>query len=168
MQLHPIRANGLRRDVKLNAHWLVCRGNLHNAIDDARRLNRQLLPGEAEKVISWYERTIGWVPPWVRFYARFNPAALKGWRYRYENALVTLPQQVLPLSLLFGAARLEQTDAIRENVLMARAYGATIDDVIQTLGVTAVYGTEKVGAAYRAAGDILESWESSERSGQGG
>ena len=120
---------------------------------------REVRPGEIEKVIGWYERTAAWVPSWVRFYARHNPAALKGWRYRYEKALVTLPKQILPLSLLFGAARLEQKEAIRENVLVARAFGVELDDVIQSLGVTAVYGTEKVGLAYQAAGDVLDDWE---------
>jgi hypothetical protein len=119
----------------------------------------EVLPGELEQMVGWYERTIDWVPPWVRFYARYNPGALKGWRYRYENALVTLPKQVLPLSLLFGAVRLGQTAAIRENVLVARAFGATIDDVVQAVGVTAVYGTEKVSVAYEAMGDILDSWD---------
>lgn len=119
----------------------------------------EVLPGEVDKVIGWYERTINWVPNWVRYYARYNPGALKGWRYRYEKALVTLPKQVLPLSLLFGGARLEQKETIRENVLVARAFGATIDDVNQAIGVTAVYGTEKISVVYEAAGDIVDSWD---------
>lgn len=123
----------------------------------------EVLPGEVDKVIGWYERTINWVPNWVRYYARHNPGALKGWRYRYEKALPTLPKQVLPLSLLFGGARLEQKETIRENVLMARALGATIDDVTQAIGVTAVYGTEKISVVHEAAGDIIDSWDEEER-----
>jgi hypothetical protein len=119
---------------------------------------QQALPGEAKMVVDWYERTIEWVPPWVRYWARHNQAALKGWRYRYEKALVTLPKQVLPLSFLYAAVQLEQRDAIRENVLLARAFGTTADDVLQCIDVTAVYGTEKIGVAYEAAGDILDDW----------
>jgi hypothetical protein len=65
----------------------------------------EVLPGEVDKIVGWYERTIDWVPVWVRFLARYNPAALKGWRYRYEKALVTLPKQILPLSFR-GSGRL--------------------------------------------------------------
>jgi hypothetical protein len=119
----------------------------------------EVLPGEVEKVVAWYERTIGWVPTWVRYFARYNKAALKGWRYRYEKALVTLPKQVLPLSFLYAGVQFEQKETIRENVLLARTFGATLDDVIQAIGVTAVYGTEKVGVAYEAAGDILDTWD---------
>jgi hypothetical protein len=123
---------------------------------------QEVLPGEVNGVIAWYERTIGWVPTWVRYYGRFNARALKGWRYRYEKALVTLPKQVQPLSLLFAAVQLEQREAIRENVALARAFGATLDDVVQAIGVTAVYGTSKITVTYDAAGDILDNWATEE------
>lgn len=116
------------------------------------------LPGEVEKVISWYERTIDWVPNWVRYFARFNPAALKGWRYRYENALMTLPKQILPLSFIAAGTLFQQKELIRENVLMARAFGTALDDALQSIDTTVVYGTEKAAMAYEAAGDILENW----------
>lgn len=120
----------------------------------------EVLPGEVAKVVGWYERTIGWTPTWVRYFARSNPAALKGWRYRYEKALVTLPRQVLPLSFLFAGDHFEQREMIRENVLLARAFGVTLDDVVRAIGVNAVYGTPKITAAFEAAGDILDSWYS--------
>jgi hypothetical protein len=118
----------------------------------------EVLPGEVDKVVDWYERTIDWVPTWVRYFARYNPAALKGWRYRYEKALPTLPKQVMPMSLLFAGARLEQKETIRENVLLARSFGVPREDVLQALGVTAVYGTEKIAVAYEAAADIFDDW----------
>ena len=52
----------------------------------------------------------------------------------------------------------EQKDGIRENMLLARAFGATVTDVVQAIDVTGVYGTEKLGIAYEAAGDILDEW----------
>jgi hypothetical protein len=118
----------------------------------------EVLPGETDKIVGWYQRTIDWVPVWVRFLARYNPAALKGWRYRYEKALVTLPKQILPLSFLFAGIQFEQKEMIRENTLLARAFGATLDDVVQAIGVCAVYGTEKLTIAYETAGDILDNW----------
>jgi alkylhydroperoxidase/carboxymuconolactone decarboxylase family protein YurZ len=119
----------------------------------------EVLPGEVDKVVDWYERTIEWVPTWVKYFARYNQPALKGWRYRYEKALVTLPKQVMPMSLLFAGARLEQPETIRENVLLARAFGVPREDVLQAIGVTAVYGTSKVATAHEAAADIFDSWD---------
>jgi len=118
----------------------------------------EVLPGEVEKVVDWYERTIDWVPTWVEYFVKYNPGALKGWRYRYEKALTTLPKQIMPMSLLFAGARMEQKETIRENVLLARAFGVPREDVLQALGVTAVYGTAKIAAAYEAAADIFDSW----------
>lgn len=118
-----------------------------------------VLPGETEKVVGWYEGTIGWVPTWVRYFARYNQPALKGWRYRYEKALVTLPKQVLPLSFLYAGVQFEQRETIRENAFLARAFGVGLDDVVQAIDVTAVYGTEKVGFAYEVAGDLLDNWD---------
>jgi hypothetical protein len=115
-----------------------------------------VLPGEVEKIIQWYERTINWVPTWVRYFARHNPAALKGWRYRYENALVTLPRQVLPLSFLFAGAALEHKELTKENFLLARAWGVPVEQILQTIEIATVYGTEKISSAYAAIGDLLD------------
>lgn len=118
----------------------------------------EVLPGEIENVTDWYERTIDWVPTWVFYYAKYNPGALKGWRYRYEKALPTLPKQILPLSFLYAGVQFEQKDTIRENVLLSQAFGASRDDVTQCIDVCAVYGTEKLAIAYSSAGDILDDW----------
>ena len=115
-----------------------------------------VLAGEVEKIVGWYEQTISWVPGWVRYFARHNPAALKGWRYRYENALVTLPKQVLPLSFLFAGAALEYRELTRENFLLARAWGVPLEQVLQTIEIAAVYGTEKISSAYAAIGDLID------------
>lgn len=47
-------------------------------------------------------------------------------------------------------------ESIRENVLVARAFAAGLDDVLPGIGGTGVYGTEKLGYAYDAAGNILD------------
>jgi alkylhydroperoxidase/carboxymuconolactone decarboxylase family protein YurZ len=114
------------------------------------------LPGETGKIIRWYEQNINWVPGWVRYLARHNPGALKGWRYRYENALVTLPKQVLPVSCLFAGAALEQKELTRENFLLARAWGVPLEQILQTIEIAAVYGTEKISSAYAAIGDLID------------
>lgn len=118
----------------------------------------ELLPGEQEKIVGWYEGTIDWVPSWVHYFGRHNQRALKGWRYRYENALVTLPKQILPLSFITAGVQFKHEELLRENVLLARAFGTTLDDVLQSIDTCAVYGTEKVGFAYRHVGDLLDAW----------
>jgi hypothetical protein len=119
---------------------------------------RDALPGEVEKVIDWYEQTIGFVPSWVGHWAKFNPNALKGWRCKYEGALNLLPKQVMPLSALSAAVLFEWPEMLRENVLLARAWGADLTDVLAAIDVTSVYATEKISFATRVVGDILESW----------
>ncbi len=46
---------------------------------------------------------------------------------------------------------------IRENTLLARAFGATLDDDVQAIGVRAVYGTEKLTIACETTRDILDN-----------
>jgi hypothetical protein len=120
---------------------------------------REALPGEVEKVIAWYERTIDWVPPWVTYWAKYNPNALKGWRCKFEGALTLLPKQVMPLSCVYAAVQFEWPDMLRENVLLARAWGADLTDVLQVIDVCAVYATEKISFAARTVGDILDDWK---------
>ena len=46
---------------------------------------------------------------------------------------------------------------IRENTLLARAFGATLNDVVQAIGVCAVCGTGKLTIACETTGDILDN-----------
>jgi hypothetical protein len=61
------------------------------------------------------------------------------------------------VSFLFAGIQFEQQEIIRENTLLARAFGASLDDVVQAIGVRAVYGTEKLTIACETTGGILDN-----------
>lgn len=61
------------------------------------------------------------------------------------------------LSFLFAGIQFELQEMIRENTLLARAFGATLDDVVQAIGVCAVCGTETLTIACETTGDILDN-----------
>lgn len=46
---------------------------------------------------------------------------------------------------------------IRENTLLARAFGATLNGVVQAIGVCAVCGTGTLTIACETTGDILDN-----------
>jgi hypothetical protein len=135
--------------------WAADPGALSSGVDPA---TRQVLPGEVDKIVGWYERTLGEVPPYVRYLARFNQPALKAWRIRWEHALPTLPKQLLPMTLLTAACLHGEAADIRENVLLARAFGVHLDELRLALETCAVYGPGKLSTVMSAAGDILEAW----------
>lgn len=134
-------------------HWKAEPAAFASGLDFS---DMEALPGEVEKVIAWYEETIGWVPGWVRYFAKRNPAALKGWRYRYENALVTLPKQILPVSFLFAGVAFKHKELLRENFLLCRAWGVDDAQILQTLELSTVYGTEYLAFAYEVLGDLID------------
>jgi hypothetical protein len=114
----------------------------------------RLLPGEADLIAAWYERWCGEVPAWVGFLARHHPDVLKVQRLRFERALKVLPKQTLPLSMLHFRLMRGDVATIRENVLMARGFGVTRDQVVRTIAGAIEYGGEE---AVAVATSVVES-----------
>jgi hypothetical protein len=120
-----------------------------------------LLPGEAELVEAWYQRWLGEVPPWVGFLAKYHPNVLKVQRLRFERALKVLPKQALPLSMLHFRLMRGDTATIRENILMARGFGVTRDQVVRTIAGAIEYGGEEaVAVAASLVENELGDWPS--------
>ena len=65
----------------------------------------ELTDSDRTQLLGWYERTIGMVPQSVQFAIRYNPAFLKAYRLKWENAFRgALPKQMMPLFMLRNSA----------------------------------------------------------------
>lgn len=120
----------------------------------------EMLPGEAEQLEAWYQGTIGEVPPYVRFLARHRAPMLKSIRGRYEHCLRVLPKQFMPTTMLHYDVLRGFADGIRENVLLARAWGVTKEITLNTIGSATINaGSSGVSIVERAAGDVFDAWD---------
>lgn len=128
---------------------------------------------EVASLEDWYDRNVGEVPRFVRFMARHNPELLKAYRNRYENLLRLLPKQVMPTALIYIHSVLHNWGALRQNVMLAKNWGVTYDEVMNALWAAAIYyeidsGVDEI---WMAVGDVLDNWDggvSTERVEPGG
>ncbi|MEW1823119.1 hypothetical protein AB0323_20340 [Arthrobacter sp. NPDC080031] len=108
---------------------------------------------------DWYQENYGEIPCYVDFLGRYKPELLKGYRNRFENTLYHLPKQMWPTTQLFFACLSRNREGIRENVLLAKAFGVAKSDVLTIIGNSLVYGEmEAAELVQRSAGDIFEAW----------
>ena len=117
---------------------------------------------EAEKgsLYDWHLRTIGEIPPYVRFMAEHRPNLLKTHRARIENMLYHLPKQVWPTAMLYYHVMSRVAEGIRENVLLCKAWGVTKSDALDVIGNALVYGQmEGATMVQREAGDVFDGWK---------
>ena len=121
--------------------------------------SKELMPGELEKIEAWYLKTTGEVPRWVRFAAKHAPRILKSYRYRFETTVRTLPKQVMPMSHLHYNVIRSHGPGIRENVLLAKAFGVKKTDVMRSIGSPLINaGMETLSIVDEYAGDVLDRW----------
>jgi hypothetical protein len=119
-----------------------------------------LTPDEKAKLYDWYLRTIGEIPPYVRFMAEHRPRLLKTHRARIENMLYVLPKQVYPTALLYYHVMSRTAEGIRENALLCKAWGVSKSDTLDVIGNALVYGQmEAATMVQREAGDIFDGWQ---------
>jgi hypothetical protein len=112
---------------------------------------------EMERLQDWYRRTLGEVPPYVRFLAEHRPGLLKAYRGRYEHAIRdSLPTQMLPYLLLNYNVVRGFRDGIRENALLARALGMTREQLLDAICLAVLHaGINALDLVEDAAGDVL-------------
>jgi hypothetical protein len=111
---------------------------------------------------NWYQRTVGKVPRSVQFAATYNPAFLKAYRLKWENALRgALPKQMMPMLMLRNCAITGRREGMREAALLAKAWGVARPWIVYTVTHMAYYfiGLEGLYAAEDALGDLLADWE---------
>lgn len=107
---------------------------------------------------TWYERTLGQVPRYVRFLARHRPGFLKAYRNRFEHALRDgLPKQMVPYLLLNFNVMRGFRDGIREAVLLGRWLGLTRAQLVDAVCWAYFGGMDAIGIADEAAGDLIDT-----------
>ena len=117
-----------------------------------------LTPDELGSLLRWYEVTLGEVPPHVKFLAANRPDLLKAYRQRFENCVRELPKQIVPTTLLHYNAIRGFASGVRDNILLARAFGVTRQIVLNTIASASLAGVEVFDLVHESAGDIFADW----------
>jgi len=119
---------------------------------------RPLTDADRANLQAWYERTIGYVPNSVQFALEFHPEFYKWHRARWEVIFQKLPKQTAPYVMIRQHMLTNNREALREAVLLGRAWGITREWMALAFATTAYYtGFEALYAAYDAVHDILQS-----------
>ena len=119
-----------------------------------------LCAAEKHNLYDWYLRTIGEIPPYVRFLSEHRPRLMKTHRARIENMLYVLPKQMWPTTMLYYHVMSRKAEGIRENVLLCKAWGVSKSDTLDTIGNALVYGQmEAASMIQNEAGDVFDGWE---------
>jgi hypothetical protein len=118
----------------------------------------ELTPQDLTKIEQWYERTIGWQPPRIRFIAKYAPATLKAWRAKWEGVFRgALPKQMMPYLSLRHSIVTGNPGGLKEAALLAKAWGITNTIIVDTIAQGAYYfcGEERMDMAEEVLADIL-------------
>jgi hypothetical protein len=118
----------------------------------------ELTAQDLKSIEEWYEKTIGWQPPRVRFLAKWEPVTLKSWRARWEGTFRgALPKQMMPYLSLRHNIVSGNRNGLKEAALLARAWGITDAIIANTIIQGAYYfcGPERMDLAEEVLGDIL-------------
>jgi hypothetical protein len=117
---------------------------------------RAFTESDRARVVEWYQRTIGYVPNSVAFATKYHPEFYKWHRARWEIIFQKLPKQTAPYVMLRQHMLTGNTEALREAVLLGKAWGITREWLVHGFVVTAYYtGFEALSRAYEAVADII-------------
>jgi hypothetical protein len=121
---------------------------------------RELTGEDRERITRWYERTIGYVPNSVKFSMTYHPEFYKWHRARWEIIFHKLPKQTAPYVMLRQHMLTGNQDALREAVLLGKAWGITREWTMHGLAASALYtGFEGLYNAHAAVNDVFENWD---------
>ncbi len=118
----------------------------------------QMTARDIQNLEAWYERTIGWQPPRIRFLAKHDPITLKGWRAKWEGAFRgALPKQMMPYLSLRHNTVSGNAGGLKEAALLAKAWGIADEIIVNTVVQGAYYfcGIERMDMVEEVLGDIL-------------
>jgi hypothetical protein len=139
-------------------NWDVDPDAFHAGLDFSKR---DLTSSEIKRLENWYLKYLGEVPGHFLLLQRYAPRVLKEQRNRFEHAIRGgLPKQCLPLFQLDLNIDRGFEDGIRENLLLARGFGVTREQVVPHIAGALIWAGEAgVSMVHRVAGEILANWE---------
>jgi len=117
-----------------------------------------LSDSEEQLLRDWYLRTLGEIPPYVSFLISHRPRMIKAYRSRFENCARILPKQFVPTTLLHYNVSRGFAHGIRENLLLARAFGIDKEIILTTMGSASLNGTDLFTLVEQTASDVLLDW----------
>ena len=121
---------------------------------------RAFTDADRAAVTAWYERTIGYLPGSVSLALSYHPEFYKWHRARWEIIFQTLPKQTAPYVMLRQHMLTGNPEALREAVLLGKAWGITREWIVHGLMVSAFYtGFEALNVVDTAVGDVLAAWQ---------
>jgi len=118
----------------------------------------ELTPQDLKNIEEWYERTLGWQPPRIRFLAKYEPVTLKSWRAKWEGVFRgALPKQMMPYLSLRHNIVIGNPGGLKEAALLAKAWGVTTPIIVNTIVQGAYYfcGPERMDMAEEVLADVL-------------
>jgi hypothetical protein len=119
----------------------------------------RMSPAELRAVQDWYQTTLGEIPSHVKFLAAHRPDLLKAYRQRFETCVRELPKQIVPTTLLHYNVIRGFASGIRDNILLARAFGVSKHLVLNTIGSASLTGVEAFDLVHDATADIFATWD---------
>jgi len=119
---------------------------------------RGLTRSDRDNLEAWFHDTIGYVPESVQFAMTYHPEFYKWHRARWEVIFQKLPKQTAPYVMIRQHMLTGNQKALREAVLLGKAWGITREWLVHGFVVTGYYtGFEALSLAHEAVDDILQS-----------
>jgi hypothetical protein len=120
---------------------------------------RELTAADRRNLHDWYMRTTGEIPTWVTFLEKHDPVSLKAYRSKWEGVFRgALPKQMMPYLTIRQTTVLGNRGALREAVLLGKAWGMTDAYIVNTIVQGAYYftGFENLEFIQGALDDVLD------------
>lgn len=135
--------------------WAPDMAAFYCGLDDS---TMELTKQDLTNIEDWYERTLGWQPPRIRFLAKHEPVTLKLWRAKWEGVFRgALPKQMMPYLSLRHNIVSGNASGLKEAALLARAWGVTDQIIVNTVVQGAYYfcGFERMDLAEEVLAEVL-------------
>lgn len=135
--------------------WTPDGGAFKSGLDFAKP---GMTPAEIESLERWHLENQGEIPPYVTYFAKWNPESLKAWRSRYERCVNTLPKQSIPLVMFHTAAMKRDAGAMRRYAFQARRYGVRRSDMNVLVTFLFTVGYDMTDTVIDTLQPLIDRW----------